>query len=87
MNRVGLCVVVCVWFLLAQHIFLRLIHSVACINSLFPFIKKRFYLFIFRERGREEEREGGRETSISCLPQASGPGIEPVTQACALTRK
>ena len=25
---------------------------------------RRFYLFTFREKGREREREGGRETSV-----------------------
>ena len=42
------------------------------------FFKKRFYLFIFRERGREGEK--GRETSmcgcLSCTPHW-GPGPEP----------
>ena len=39
-------------------------------------LKKRFYLFIFRERGRERGREGKkhpyeRKTSIGHLPYAS----------------
>ena len=47
-------------------------------------------LFIFRERGREEESEGGkhwcdREISVSCLSYMPWPGPEPTTQACALT--
>ena len=46
-------------------------------------------LFIFRERGREGEREGEkhwcvRETSISCLSHAQ-PRTWPATQVCALT--
>ena len=31
--------------------------------------------------------ERGRETSIHCLPHAPQPGTEPITEACALTRK
>ena len=50
-----------------------------------------YFNFDFRERGREEEREGGkprceRETSIRCLPYMPQPGTEPTTQAFALTR-
>ena len=45
---------------------------------------KWFYLFIFRERGREGER--GRETSMcGCLSRAPSLGTWPATQACALT--
>ena len=44
----------------------------------------RFYLFIFRQRGREGKR--GTETSMyGCLSCASPLGTWPVTQACALT--
>ena len=51
---------------------------------------KRFYLFIFRERGRKGEREGEkhqcmRETPIDCLLQGPQLGTKPTTQACALT--
>ena len=43
----------------------------------------RFYLFIFRERGREEERGGEKH---HWLPLASSQmGTWPKTQACALT--
>ena len=37
---------------------------------------KRFYLFIFRERGREEEREGMKHQCLvaSCLPRCPAPG-------------
>ena len=54
------------------------------------FFKKRFYLFIFRERGREAGRGGekhwcGREHwSVSC-PSCPQPRTWPATQACALT--
>ena len=43
----------------------------------------RFYLFIFRERGREGEREGKKHQSVvaSCAPPAGGlahnPGMCP----------
>ena len=51
---------------------------------------KRFYLFIFRERGKGgregENHRCEREISISCLLQAPTQGTEPTTQACALTR-
>ena len=60
-------------------------------NSLFFFINKRFsifskdfiYLFIFRERGREGEREG----NINVWLPLARPllGTWPATQACALT--
>ena len=55
------------------------------------FFFKRFYLFIFRERGREKEREGEkylceRETWIGCLTYAPQPGTKPTNPACALTR-
>ena len=48
-------------------------------------------VFIFRETGREGEREGEkhlgeRETSISCFLYAPQPGTIPATLACALTR-
>ena len=48
-------------------------------------------LFIFRERGREEKREGekhrcGRETLMVCLSVRLQLGTWPATQACALTR-
>ena len=54
-------------------------------SNLFPFFKKDFiYLFILREMGREEEREGEkhrcvRETSIGCLSHTlnQGPGLQP----------
>ena len=57
---------------------------------LFIFILKRFYLFIFRERGREGKREGEkhlceRETPTGCLLYAPWPGTEPATQAHTLT--
>ena len=42
---------------------------------------KRFYLFIFRERGREGEREGEKHQCVV----ASLLGTWPATQACALT--
>ena len=45
--------------------------------------------YLFRERGREGEREGEkhrceRETYIGCLSYAPQPGTKPATQACAL---
>ena len=43
-----------------------------------------FYLFIFRERGREGEREGEKH---QCVVASHAPllGTWPATQACALT--
>ena len=62
---------------------------------MFSFLKNplgflRFYLFIFREKGREGEREGekhryARETLIGYL-LTPPTGDRPTTQACALTR-
>ena len=44
----------------------------------------RFYLFIFRERVREEEREGEK---YQCVVASDSPllGTWPATHACALT--
>ena len=51
--------------------------------SFFLFFKKRFHLFIFRERGRER----GRERNIKLWLSPAHPllGTWPTTQACALT--
>ena len=54
-----------------------------CILGLFGFL--RFYLFIFRERGREGEREG-EEHHVWLPLECSLLGTWPTTQACALTR-
>ena len=48
-----------------------------------------FYLFTFREMGREGGREGekhqcARDTSIALPPTHSQLGTQPATQACAL---
>ena len=68
--------------------------SFHCITNLFIVLFCLKIFFIFRERGREEER--GRETLIGCLTHTPLPGTEPAhmpslgteptTQACALTR-
>ena len=55
----------------------------------FYFIFRRYYLFIFRGRGREGER--GWETlmwerNISCLLYGPWVGTDSATQACSLTR-
>ena len=53
--------------------------------SLYGFFKKRFYLLIFREKGREEERK--REKNINLLLLICAPtATEPEARACALTR-
>ena len=54
------------------------------------FLKKIFYLFTFRGRGREEEREGEKhhvcQRYINWLPLTHPQlGTWPATQACALT--
>ena len=54
-----------------------------------PAFLKRFYLLIFRKRGREGERKGEkhwceREISIGHLSYAPQPWTEPATQASAL---
>ena len=46
------------------------------------------FIYLFLERGREEERERNmvvRETTIGCLLSVPLLGTEPATQACALT--
>ena len=45
---------------------------------------KRFYLFIFRQRGRKREREGGKHQCV-VSPHAPPTGDWPATQACVLT--
>ena len=58
-------------------------------NQIANYFFKRCYLFIFRERGKEGEREGKhwceRETSTGCLSYTSRLGTEPATRASALT--
>ena len=46
------------------------------------FFKKRFYLFIFREKRREGEREGEKNQCVTMCPLV---GTWPETQACVLT--
>ena len=55
-------------------------------NSFFFF--KRFYLFIFRERGRKREREGEKHQCeiLSWLSYVPWRGTKPATQACGVTR-
>ena len=50
----------------------------------FFFFFKDFYLFIFREKGREGERDGEK---YQCVVSSNAPplGTWPTTQACALT--
>ena len=56
-------------------------HSqISWVNRLSMFFKKRLYLFIFRERGREgEKRQCTRETLIRCLSHTPswGSGLQP----------
>ena len=53
------------------------------VKKSFPlFLKKRFYLFIFREREKERERNIGGERNINWLPLAHA---QTATSACALT--
>ena len=55
-----------------------------CFDFFLIFKKDFIYLFVFRERGREGERE--RETSLGCHLSAPQPGTTHATQACVLTR-
>ena len=48
------------------------------------FLKKRFYLFIFRQRGREGEREGEKHQCV-VVSYTSPAGDPATTQAGALT--
>ena len=45
----------------------------------------RIYLFIFRERGMEGEREGEKHESIICLPRTAAGDLAHKTQACDMT--
>ena len=47
------------------------------------FLKDFIYLFIFRERRREGEREGGKQQCV--VASLTLLGTWPATQACALT--
>ena len=75
-----------------EHLFICLLAICLCvpfgeisIQVLCLFFKKRFYLFVFRERRREGEREGekhqcARETSMcGCLAHTPhwGPDLQP----------
>ena len=55
---------------------------ISALNSQLPFLKD-FNLFIFRERGREGEKEGEKYRSVAS--RVCRPGTEPVIQACAPT--
>ena len=48
------------------------------------FLLKRFYLFLERGEGREEEKE--RNLNVWLLLTHPQPGTRPTTQACVLTR-
>ena len=52
-------------------------------EEIWSFFKKRFYLLIFRQRGREEEREGNIYVWLPLMHPLLGTW--PTTQACALT--
>ena len=45
----------------------------------------RFYVFIFRERGKEGEREGEKHQCVVAYQAPPPGGTWPATQACALT--
>ena len=54
------------------------------VNTLHVYLKtsfffKRFYLFIFREKGREGEREGEKHQCVvaSQVPPTGEPGLQP----------
>ena len=51
---------------------------------IFYFIFLRFYVFIFRERGREGEREG-ENINVWLPPVCPLLGTWPATHICALT--
>ena len=46
-----------------------------------------FYLFIFRERGKEREGEGEKHQRVVASRALPTGGVWPATQACALTGK
>lgn len=50
----------------------------------FKILLKKKIVFIFREEGREEERE--RNINVLVLLHNPPLGTRPITQACALTR-
>ena len=54
-----------------------------CIIWFYFYFLKRFYLFIFRERGKEGER-GEKHQSVvaSCVPPYRGPGLQPRHVPC-----
>ena len=81
-----------VWLVLLSTVFARFTHVVASMCQGFVIFFLRFYLFIFRERGKEGQKHWcARETLMCCLlhtpnrrpgPQPRHvlwPGIEPAT--------
>ena len=84
---------ICAWPLRFWNLLVHLIFQVTLLKNKtvppqIPLLKKRFYLFIFREKGREGERERKkhrceREILTSFAPWS---GTQPTTQTCALHR-
>ena len=64
--------------------FNRVWSECACRENIFFSFFKRFYLFIFRERGREGEREGEKHPYV-VASHTPPTGDLAITQACALT--
>ena len=59
------------------------IHIVVCLH--FPFFFKRFYLFIYFQRGEGKEKERQRNINVWLPPDCPPLGAWPATQSCTLT--
>ena len=77
------CICLC-WICFANSFFPFCVLLMYFLNSIY-FL--RFYLLIFRERGREGDKHWcDRETLIGCLSYVPWLGIQSAIQVCALTR-
>ena len=70
------------WTIWYQDCLLKCIHVTwkeSSYTVLLPLFFLRFYLFIFRERGKEREREGVKHQCVvaSCAPRTGEPGLRP----------
>ena len=63
--------------LLPHSVVINIFHQLFCLSLTLFFL--RFYLFIFRERGKEEKREGEKRQCVvaSCVPPAGDLACNP----------
>ena len=69
----------------ARSSFTTTVRNVSFTDLTFSLFFKRFYLFIFLERGDGKEKERERNISMWLPPKHPPSGTWPATQACAPT--